>query len=151
MPFFRVSFFSINSWTEYENWSEIPKRVMAICSRTKGYCFKMQGIKMQFFFLNGLWRLLKNGHLPVRLHSSAPRAFRIHYRWLRLYLMWKHFCPWKPQNDILPNFTLSPKIPRKFSCYLKCKVGKRVVNLRRQWHILVWSRSSPPPPGFLQP
>ena len=31
-----------------------------------------QGIKMQFFFLNGLWRLLKNGHLPVKLHSSAP-------------------------------------------------------------------------------
>ena len=27
---------------------------------------------MQFFFLNRLWRLLKNGHLPVRLHSSAP-------------------------------------------------------------------------------
>ena len=28
--------------------------------------------KCQFFFLNGLWRLLKNGHLPVKLHSSAP-------------------------------------------------------------------------------
>ena len=27
---------------------------------------------MQIFFLNGLWRLLKNGHLPVKLHSSAP-------------------------------------------------------------------------------
>ena len=31
-----------------------------------------QGIKMQIFFLNGLWRLLKTGHLPVKLHSSAP-------------------------------------------------------------------------------
>ena len=88
VPFFRVSFFSINSWTGYENWSEIPKRVMTICSRTKGYCFQeqwaivsllfcnlkipKQGIKMQFFFLNGLWRLLKNRHLPVKLHSSAP-------------------------------------------------------------------------------
>ena len=27
---------------------------------------------MQIFFLNGLWRLFKNGHLPVKLHSSAP-------------------------------------------------------------------------------
>ena len=27
---------------------------------------------MQIFFLNGLWRLLRNGHLPVKLHSSAP-------------------------------------------------------------------------------
>ena len=26
---------------------------------------------MQILFLNGLWRLLKNGHLPVKLHSSA--------------------------------------------------------------------------------
>ena len=57
VPFFRVSFFSINSWTGYENWSEIPKRVMTICSRkkaivfknkrllfsrTKGYCFQEQ-------------------------------------------------------------------------------------------------------------
>ena len=42
VPFFRVLFFSINSWTGYENWSEIPKRVMTICSRTKGYCFQEQ-------------------------------------------------------------------------------------------------------------
>ena len=27
---------------------------------------------MQIFFLNGLWRFLKNGHLPVKLYSSAP-------------------------------------------------------------------------------
>ena len=27
---------------------------------------------MQFFSLNGLWRFLKNGHHPVKLHSSAP-------------------------------------------------------------------------------
>ena len=65
---------------------------MTICSRTKGYCFQeqyaivfpycfllfynlkspKQGIKMQISFLNGLWRSLKNGHLPVMLHSSAP-------------------------------------------------------------------------------
>ena len=31
-----------------------------------------QGIEMQLFFLNGLWKFLKNGHLPVKLHSSAP-------------------------------------------------------------------------------
>ena len=27
---------------------------------------------MQIFFLNRLWRLLKNGHLPVKLYLSAP-------------------------------------------------------------------------------
>ena len=31
-----------------------------------------QCIKMQFFFPNGLWRLLKNGLLPFTLDSSAP-------------------------------------------------------------------------------
>ena len=40
-PIRDVPFFSINSWTGYENWSEIPKRVMTICSRTKGYCFPL--------------------------------------------------------------------------------------------------------------
>ena len=73
---------------------------MTICSRTKGYCFQdqyaivlknnrlsfshivfllfcnlkipKQGIKMQFFFLNGLWKLLKNGHLPVKLTFKCP-------------------------------------------------------------------------------
>ena len=42
VPFFRVSFFSINAWMGYKNWSEIPKRVMTVCSRTKGYCFQEQ-------------------------------------------------------------------------------------------------------------
>ena len=27
---------------------------------------------MQIFFQNWLWRSLKNGHLPLKLHSSAP-------------------------------------------------------------------------------
>ena len=27
---------------------------------------------MQIFYQNGFWRLLKNGHLPVKLHSSTP-------------------------------------------------------------------------------
>ena len=27
---------------------------------------------MQAFLLNGLSRFLKNGHLPVKLHSSVP-------------------------------------------------------------------------------
>ena len=65
---------------------------MTICSRTKGYCFQeqyaivfpiifllfcnlkipKQGIKMQIFLQNGLWRLLRNGHLPVKLHWSVP-------------------------------------------------------------------------------
>ena len=39
MPFFRVSFFSIISWTGYENWLEIPKQVITTCSRTIDYCF----------------------------------------------------------------------------------------------------------------
>ena len=29
---------------------------------------------MQIFFLTGLWKFVKKGHLPVKLHSSAPRA-----------------------------------------------------------------------------
>ena len=56
---------------------------MTICSRTIDYCFLIvfgifcnliipkQGIEMQMFFQNGLWRFFKNGHLPVKLHSSA--------------------------------------------------------------------------------
>ena len=59
-------------------------------SRTIYYCFPYcfpivcnlkipkQGIKMQIFFLNGFWRLLKSGHLPVKLHSSAPRGKNLH-------------------------------------------------------------------------
>ena len=44
-----------------------------------------QGIKLQIFFLNGLWRLLKNSHLPVKLHSNAPRVIlqeRTNIGWL---------------------------------------------------------------------
>ena len=38
------------------------------------FCDQKSGTEYQnaFFFLNGLWRLLKNGYLPVKLHSSAP-------------------------------------------------------------------------------
>ena len=32
---------------------------------------------MQIFFLNGLWRFLKNEHLPVKLHSSAPPGLNL--------------------------------------------------------------------------
>ena len=76
---------------------------MTICSRTIGYYFKeqyaivfpivlllfcnlkipKQSIEMQVFFLNGLWRFLKNGHLPVKLHSSAPpgsKNYHTHHR-----------------------------------------------------------------------
>ena len=62
-----------------------------MCLSTKGYCFQeqwaivlpivflllcnlkipKQGIKMQFFFLNGLWRLLKNGH-PPSIYIQVP-------------------------------------------------------------------------------
>ena len=52
--------------------------------RTINYCFAYcfwhflwsnnseTGYRNANFFLNGLWRFLKNGHLPVNLHSSAP-------------------------------------------------------------------------------
>ena len=33
------SFFSLNSWTGYKNWWNIPKQVVTISSRTIGYCF----------------------------------------------------------------------------------------------------------------
>ena len=36
---------------------------------------------MQIFFLNGLWRLLKNGHLPVKLHSSTPPGISMLITW----------------------------------------------------------------------
>ena len=39
MPFFRVSFFSINSRTGYETLPEILKHVMTVCSRTIVYYF----------------------------------------------------------------------------------------------------------------
>ena len=100
VPFFRVSFFSINSWTGYENWSEIPKRVMTICSRTKGYCFQehrllfsllfcnlkipKQGIKMQIFFLNGLWRLKKWAPPRQVTFKCPPRA--LHWDLLEIWL-----------------------------------------------------------------
>ena len=85
VPFFRVSFFSINSWTGYENWSNglwlFVQEQKSIVLKNNRLLFSLlfcnlkipkQGIKMQTFFLNGLWRLLKNGHLSVKLHSSAP-------------------------------------------------------------------------------
>ena len=81
--FFRVLFFSINSETGYDY---LFKNNRLLFSRTIDYCFPYcfgifcnliipkQGIEMPIFFLNGLWRFLTNGHLPVNLHSSAPRV-----------------------------------------------------------------------------
>ena len=43
-PFSRYHFFGINSWTGYENPSDILKQVMTICSGTIGYCFQEQYI-----------------------------------------------------------------------------------------------------------
>ena len=51
VPFFRVSFFNINSWTRYHNLSKFPKRVMTICSRTKSYCFKNTRLLFSLLFL----------------------------------------------------------------------------------------------------
>ena len=57
---------------------------LAIVFKTIDYCFQYcfgifcnliipkQGIENRIFSLNGLWRFLKNGHLPVKLHLSAP-------------------------------------------------------------------------------
>ena len=65
VPFFRVSFFSLNSWTGYKNWPKIPWRVMTICWRTIGYCIPIafllfcnlkipkQGIEMEIFSWTG--------------------------------------------------------------------------------------------------
>ena len=69
--------------------------LMAICSRTKGYCFQeqqaivfllfynltipKQGIKMQFFplFLNGLWRPpSKMGTSPSSYIQAPPGEFQ---------------------------------------------------------------------------
>ena len=36
-----------------------------------------QGMKMQFFFLNGLWRSLKNGHLPVKFIPPSRETDKI--------------------------------------------------------------------------
>ena len=68
---------------------------MTIFSRTIGNCFQeqvivfpivfgifcnliilKQGVEMQFF-PNGLWRFIKNGHLPIKLHPSPPPGTRI--------------------------------------------------------------------------
>ena len=72
VPFFRIR-------------SRIPKQVMTICSGTIGYCFhycfgKFCNLiipEQGNFFLSRLWRFLKNGHLPVKLHSSVspPEPF----------------------------------------------------------------------------
>ena len=59
------------------------KNKRLLFSRTIGcflYCFlivmesknSQTGYRNTIFFPNGLWRFLKNGHLPVKLHSSAP-------------------------------------------------------------------------------
>ena len=88
MPFFRVSFLAEipepgmmrNSERSYEY---LFKNIRLLFLRTIDYCFHIvfgnfsnliipkSGIKIQFFFLNRLWRFLKNGHFPVKLHSSA--------------------------------------------------------------------------------
>ena len=65
-----------------------PKRVLTIFQEQKAIVLKnnrllfsllfcnlkipKQGIKMQIFFLNGLWRLLKNGHLPRQVTFKCP-------------------------------------------------------------------------------
>ena len=55
---------------------------------------------MQIFFLNGLCRLLKNGHLPVKLHSSAPAGLLN----LFLQLVYVRF-----YSRVFPLRVLSPK------------------------------------------
>ena len=91
VTFFRVSFFSINWFPErsmkidqkfrnglllfvQEQKAAVFKNNRLLFSPTVFLLFcdlkiPKQGIKMQIFFLNGFWRLSKNGHLPVKLHS----------------------------------------------------------------------------------
>ena len=81
VPFLRVSFFSINSWTGYENWSETSDDYLFKNNRLLFSLLFLNfllsnnsetGYRSAIFFLNGLWKFLKNGYLPVKLHLSAP-------------------------------------------------------------------------------
>ena len=88
-----------NSETGYDY---LFKNNRLLFSRTIDYCFPIvyvmfcnliipkQGIEMQILFLNGLWRFLKNGHLPDKLHSSAPRVWLIQLGF-RNYFILKHY------------------------------------------------------------
>ena len=78
MPFFRVSFFSINSWTGYEIWSQIPKRVMTFWSRTKGYCFQEQRTIVSLLF----WELSNNSETGYQNANLFPkRVVEILKKW----------------------------------------------------------------------
>ena len=83
VPFFKVSFFSLNSWTRYENWPKIPETQTGydyLLKNTRllfslSFCnlkILRQGIEMPIFSRTGCGDSLKNGHLPFILHSSAP-------------------------------------------------------------------------------
>ena len=96
VPFFRVSFFSINSREpgmkiDQTGYDYLFKNNWLLFSRTIDYCFPIafgifcnliiskQGIKMQIFVSYG-WvvEVVKNGHLSVKLHSNAPPRMRLH-------------------------------------------------------------------------
>ena len=79
LPFLRVSFCSINLWTEYENWSEIPKQVMTICSRTIGYCFKNNRLLFPYCFANFCNRIIpKQG---IEMHFFRKQVVEILKKW----------------------------------------------------------------------
>ena len=81
VPFFRVSIFSLNSWTGYKQLIKNSQTGYDYLFKNNRPLFSLlssdliipkQGIEFKFFFLNRLSRFLKNRHLHVMLDSSAP-------------------------------------------------------------------------------
>ena len=80
------------------------------------------------FFLNGLWRLLKNGHLPVKLHSSAPPPPRVVYcqRWHQQTCLpsWRKESSVRVYARYVPSETLcgsKDKNTRQLACEIACE------------------------------
>ena len=80
VPFFRVSIFSLNSWTRYKQLIKNSQTGYDYLFKNNRPLFSLlssdliipkQGIEFKFFFLNRLSRFLKNGHLHVMLDSSG--------------------------------------------------------------------------------
>ena len=76
---------------------------MTISLRTIGYLFPVilwkfnskQDFEMPMFFLNRLWRFLKNGHLSVILHSAGGGfPLRVQWSWIR-WIEKKFQCYWR--------------------------------------------------------
>ena len=134
-----------NSKTGYDY---LLKNNRLLFSRTIDYCFPYcfgifrnliipkQGIEMQIFFLNGLWRFLKNGHLPVKLHSSAPPGFVNIFAWsppsqLRVFVRF--------ENSSLPRIWKLSNLVSLFNILLRFMLNKMMatgVKRSRNWKVV---------------